>query len=426
MATTFGFASTADEGQMGDSNAMERIMQLKRIQRRSGSVLPPTMGPAVRLCVCAQVARGPAGDGLRARLTATYGSGTLERLPMGQRLPMGPQGPASGTLDAPLTQNTAPSTAAPSTGKSDMIRALRDTVRYLRSASTDPSAFVDPRSYHGDGSEAADVMEEMLTEMEALKSRDAASATVLRMAKENLEQRKEQISQLQAELASRAQTEGSTKAELAEQLRQKENELHVAYSQELAGQGRIQQLQAQVDGLQADLDTRREQDAHMKKMLNELEAQRGLHLEELERMRRETQRLLAQKGEEMDRVLQEAAQEVEAVRAAMNRQAQADPAQRTNMSPPRSAPTSAQGPLSNVPPSSPPKSREASRRGSVVAPAGGDENAEASLEVDRLKEALADVSTDLKVSLPSLSRALALSLSLSLTSRRIYRSASRS
>ena len=189
---------------------------------------------------------------------------------MGQRLPMGPQGPASGTLDAPLTQNAAPSTAAPSTGKSDMIRALKDTVRYLRSASTDPSAFVDPRSYHGDGSEDADVMEEMLTEMQALKSRDAASATVLRMAKENLEQRKEQISQLQAELASRAQIAGSTNAELAEQLRQKENELRVAYSQELAGQGRIQQLQGQVDGLQADLDTRRQQDAHMKNMLNEI------------------------------------------------------------------------------------------------------------------------------------------------------------
>jgi hypothetical protein len=45
MATTFGFASTADGGQMGDSYAMERIMQLKRIQRRSGSVLPPTLGP---------------------------------------------------------------------------------------------------------------------------------------------------------------------------------------------------------------------------------------------------------------------------------------------------------------------------------------------------------------------------------------------
>ena len=51
MATTFGFASTADEGQFGDSNAMERIMQLKRIQRRSGSVLPPTMGPASSACV---------------------------------------------------------------------------------------------------------------------------------------------------------------------------------------------------------------------------------------------------------------------------------------------------------------------------------------------------------------------------------------
>jgi septal ring factor EnvC (AmiA/AmiB activator) len=402
MATTFGFASPHDGGHMGsDPNATERIMQLKRIQRRSGAAPRPPARARARQSACLRAARACVVDaragarrgaaGRRATDSNVRRAGTLERLPMGGDdwagwgRAQGPASMASGTLDAPLTTLDAPLTysGAPEAGtKSDMIRALKDTVRYLRSASTDPGAFVDPRSYHGDGAEAADVMQELLKEMEALKTRDASSATVLRMAKENLEQRKEQIEQLQAMLASKGHATATGNAQLEAELAQRTREVQEASASELRAQNRMQQLEAEVDRLKGDLETRRQQDEHMQELLHEVEAQRDVHQREIETMRRENQRLLVQKGEEMDRVLQEAAQEVEAVRSAMARQGVA--AATADQAPPPRLPTPAK---------TPPRSREASRAPSSR---GGGDDAATSAEVERLKEALADASTDLQ------------------------------
>jgi len=384
-----------------DPNATERIMQLKRIQRRSGAAPRPPARARARQSACLRAARACVVDaragarrgaaGRRATDSNVRRAGTLERLPMGGDdwagwgRAQGPASMASGTLDAPLTTLDAPLTysGAPEAGtKSDMIRALKDTVRYLRSASTDPGAFVDPRSYHGDGAEAADVMQELLKEMEALKTRDASSATVLRMAKENLEQRKEQIEQLQAMLASKGHATATGNAQLEAELAQRTREVQEASASELRAQNRMQQLEAEVDRLKGDLETRRQQDEHMQELLHEVEAQRDVHQREIETMRRENQRLLVQKGEEMDRVLQEAAQEVEAVRSAMARQGVA--AATADQAPPPRLPTPAK---------TPPRSREASRAPSSR---GGGDDAATSAEVERLKEALADASTDLQ------------------------------
>ena len=61
MSTTFDFTSTPGGS---ESNAIERIMTLKRIQRRTGAVLPPTcLASGSRRCARALLARGPACDG---------------------------------------------------------------------------------------------------------------------------------------------------------------------------------------------------------------------------------------------------------------------------------------------------------------------------------------------------------------------------
>ena len=332
-----------------EGTAMERIMQLKRIQRRTGTV-PLT--------------------------------------PMGNDDWAGwkPQGPMSGTLDAPLTPSakaaplSGPSPSGPrqrssvgsvaEVGLSDggILKALKDTVRFLRSASTEPDTFVDAQSFHSGGADIAEAMHDLLEELQALKSRDASSATVLRMAKENLEQRKEQIVQLQSELAKRSQASGAQSAHLEEALKTRDRQLQDAKGREQASNDMIQQLEVTVRQLQGDLEGRRQQDASMHELIREAEVQRDMHEQEVAAMRAENQRLLAEKAAEMDRVLQEAAQEVEIVRAAMSRQQQA---QGTAKVP--------------TPPASAPRSRAASIG------EGGDP-----LELERLKEALADASTDIQ------------------------------
>ena len=69
-----------------------------------------------------------------------------------------------------------------------------------------------PTSYQSEEPELVSAMVALLRELEALKSRDASSATVLRMAKENLDQRKEQIADLQAELQARGQAVSAARA----------------------------------------------------------------------------------------------------------------------------------------------------------------------------------------------------------------------
>jgi len=195
-----------------------------------------------------------------------------------------------------------------------MLKALKDTLRYLRSNSTDYGEFVDPQSYNST-SEASQAMTELLKEMEALKSRDASSATVLRMAKENLDKRKGQIAQLQEELANRQKKAGSTAAQFAGDVQSKDRQLQAANMREKAAQDMVGELETAVMRMQADIEARRQQDGHMQELLHEVEAQRDLHQRELSTMDSEYKSLLVQKSEETDTVLQAAAQELEAVRA---------------------------------------------------------------------------------------------------------------
>jgi hypothetical protein len=341
MNSTFGMSSAE-----ADSTAMERIMQLKRIQRRTG---------------------------------------TMPLTPMGNDDWAGwkPEGPMSGTLDGPLTPSAKAPLSGPSPGPKQrasvgsvveaggpdavggILKALKDTVRFLRSASTEHGEFVDAQSYHAGGADLAAAMQDLLEELQALKSRDASSATVLRMAKENLEQRKEQIVKLQTELANRSQADGMQSAQMADVLKEKDLQLQDAQERERASQELIRQLEVAVRRLQADLDSRRQQDANMHELIREAETQRELHQQEMDALRDENQRLLSQKAAEMDKVLQEAAREVEDVRAAMRRQQATDAKMPT---PPASAPRS-------------------------VPQSGGGAD---TLEVERLKEALADASTDIQ------------------------------
>ena len=227
-----------------------------------------------------------------------------------------PQGPVSGSIDAPLTPSQPASRVHSSSVHADvsMLKALKDTLRYLRSNSTDYGEFVDPQSYNST-SEASQAMTELLKEMEALKSRDASSATVLRMAKENLDKRKGQIAQLQEELANRQKKAGSAAAQFAGDVQSKDRQLQDANMREKAAQDMVGELETAMMRMQADIEARRQQDGHMQELLHEVEAQRDLHQRELSTMNSEYKRLLVQKSEEMDMVLQAAAQELEAVRA---------------------------------------------------------------------------------------------------------------
>jgi DNA repair exonuclease SbcCD ATPase subunit len=252
------------------------------------------------------------------RLTERCGAGTLEWLPMSS----GDTPPA--TPDAPLIPNAPPSDderilIRALQALSDMIRALKDTVSYLRSDSTDPTMFVDLLSYPGAGAEATNVIGEMLAEIEALKSRSAVMKPALQMAKEDLKGCREQISEQKAELARRTLIEADLETRLAESLQQqaqKQREAEEAYGQEKKAKAWAQNLQALVDSLQRDLDARRQQDQHMQDLVLEVDAIRDMHEKEMEKMWRETQQLLAQKDKEMARVLQEVADRMEAVRKA--------------------------------------------------------------------------------------------------------------
>ena len=245
--------------------------------------------------------------------------------PAGRPASLSPAGrPAPASLDAPLIPNAPPSDDERNLTRalqvlSDMITALKDTVSYLRSDSTDPTTFVNPLSYRGAGAEATNVMEEMLAEIEALKSRNAVMKPALQMTKEDVKRCSEQISEQKAELARRARTEGDLQtqlAELREQLAQKQGEAEEAYDQEKKAKAWAQNLEALVDRLQRDLDARAQNDQHMQDLLLEVDAIRDMHEEEMEKMWRETQQLLAQKDKEIERVLQEVTERMEAVRKA--------------------------------------------------------------------------------------------------------------
>jgi hypothetical protein len=231
-----------------------------------------------------------------------------------------PQGPVSGGIDAPLTPSSVRASQAPASNHQpgrggEILQALKDTLRFLRSANTDSHSYVDAHTYHSDGPDVADTMTELLKELEALKSRDASSATVLRMAKDNLEQRKDQIAQLQAELDFKTQTAGMTSAQQSDDLQKKSRLLQESMMREKAANEMVRKLEEQLGRSQGDMVARKEQDEHMQDLLHEVEAQRDVHKQEIASMRAENQRLLAHKADEMDKVLQEAALEVESVRA---------------------------------------------------------------------------------------------------------------
>ena len=92
-------------------------------------------------------------------------------------------------------------------------------------------------------------MAALLRELEALKSRDASSATVLRMAKENLDQRKEQIADLQAELQARGQAVSAVSQGLQDQ----DRKMQESVQRERDANSKIKKLQDKIQDQQKDV-----------------------------------------------------------------------------------------------------------------------------------------------------------------------------
>ena len=262
MSGTFGAPTDAD------GHSLDRILQLKRIQRRAGTAAP--------------VALASESDDWTS---------------------WGPQGKAPGTLDGPLSPATVGSRGVSSNGVSaeglGMLKALRDTVRFLQSTETETAGFVDPRSFSTGGAHVAEAMEELLRELEALKSRDASSATVLRMAKDNLEQRKQQISELQAELTRRTEVSESMTDLQAEKLQAKDQELQQQRLRTRTAEDRVDELNSALTQLQADADAHAAEEARLK----------AQHTQDQEEMR-ELREVIQKHQAEIDTTLALAAQEV--------------------------------------------------------------------------------------------------------------------
>ena len=127
-----------------------------------------------------------------------------------------------------------------------IIRALQNTLQFLQSSSTDPGGFVPPTSYQSEEPELVSAMVALLRELEALKSRDASSATVLRMAKENLDQRKEQIADLQAELQARGQAVSAVSQGLQDQ----DRKMQESEQRERDANSKIKKLQEKIQDQQ--------------------------------------------------------------------------------------------------------------------------------------------------------------------------------
>jgi hypothetical protein len=268
--STFGLASGPVDSSV---QAAERLMQLKRIQRRSGTSLASSVASA------------------SSAVMSSWNE---------------PQGPASNLQDAPLEPLSSRGVAHLSS-EQNLVKALKDTVRFLRSSATDPGAFVDPSSYHAGGSHMAEAMTELLKELEALKSRDASSATVLRMAKENLEQRKQQIDKLQDEL-DRQQSKNDRSAD---------RQLQETILRENAAMDQARELESANKKLQSDLDAALDQEQRLYAQLREAQAQHDQEREDMQHEMEVIRSQMTSKRMEMDHVLEEAAEEVSGLRSGM-------------------------------------------------------------------------------------------------------------
>ena len=152
-----------------------------------------------------------------------------------------------------------------------IIRALQNTLQFLQSSSTDPGGFVPPTSYQSEEPELVSAMVALLRELEALKSRDASSATVLRMAKENLDQRKEQIADLQAELQARGQAVSAVSQGLQDQ----DRKMQEFEQRERDANSKIKKLQEKIQDQQKDVKDNERLTAEARDELRKAEARKS-------------------------------------------------------------------------------------------------------------------------------------------------------
>lgn len=174
-------------------------------------------------------------------------------------------------------------------------------VSFLRSADTSPEQYIAPHMYADRGLEG-DRLQELVVEISALKQRDQSSTSVLRMAKENLEQRNNRIRELQDQLDRQGAT--MTPHHAAE-LQATESALKDMTKRFLEASEQNKQLKAALELAHAEQTTSTQGEAFKK------EAEEALNL--VERLKQASLR--------KDEELQEAKAEIDALRS---RAAQSD------------------------------------------------------------------------------------------------------